>query len=156
MIEGWLSGLADRAGLVGPLQRGLHSLREGFWLVEVNPRPGATLDIFDSPKAPLMELHLSAARGNDWYRLPRFTDSMASMIAYAADPIPDFPALDWPDWTADHQSEGTRIGSRRSRLHGLRAGPERGSDTEDARKQAKQLQSCGKERAGEGRLGISQ
>ena len=48
--------------------RGLNSadfLIEGdtAWLIEINPRPGATLDLFDSPSAPLFALHVDACRG---------------------------------------------------------------------------------------------
>ena len=139
MIDGWLSGLADRAGLLGLCSADFIRAEDGFWLVEINPRPGATLDIFDSPEAPLMEVHLQCRAGQCLYRLPRFADCMASMITYAADPIPHFPALDWPDWTADRQSEGTSSGRRRSGLHGLRARPERGSDTENAREAGKAI-----------------
>ena len=62
MIGGWLSGLADRAGLLGLCSADFIRSEDGYWLVEINPRPGATLDIFDSPEAPLMEAHL-APRG---------------------------------------------------------------------------------------------
>ena len=104
----WLSGLARRAGLVGLCSADLIRGPDGYQLVEINPRPGATLDIFDSPEAPLMEAHLRAARG-EAYELPRFTDSMASMITYASRPISHFPAFAWPEWTADRQSPGTSL-----------------------------------------------
>ena len=55
--------LARRAGLVGLCSADLIRGPDGYRLVEINPRPGATLDIFDSPEAPLMEAHLRAARG---------------------------------------------------------------------------------------------
>ena len=104
----WLSGLTLRAGLVGLCSADFIRDANGYQLIEINPRPGATLDIFDSSDAPLMKAHLRAVRGEP-YRLPRFPDSMASMITYAATPVLKFPALEWPDWTADHQSPGTRL-----------------------------------------------
>ncbi len=107
-IGRWLSGLTRRAGLVGLCSADFIRNANGYQLIEINPRPGATLDIFDSSDAPLMEAHLRAARGEP-YRLPRFPDSMASMITYAATPVAQFPALQWPDWTADRQSPGTRL-----------------------------------------------
>ncbi len=108
MVGGWLGGLAARAGLVGLNSADFIRNRAGWHLVEINPRPGATLDIFDSMDAPLMEAHLRASRGEE-YRLPRFADSMAAMITYAARPIARFPALAWPEWTADRQSAGTAL-----------------------------------------------
>jgi predicted ATP-grasp superfamily ATP-dependent carboligase len=108
VIEGWLSGLSRRARLVGLCSADFIRGPDGFRLMEINPRPGATLDIFDDTNAPLMKAHLDAASGRP-YRLPRFADSMASMIVYASAPIERFPALAWPDWTADHQSPGTSL-----------------------------------------------
>lgn len=107
-IGGWLDGLARRAHLVGLCSADFIRNEDGYHLVEINPRPGATLDIFDSTEAPLMEAHLRAANG-EVYAVPRFADAMASMIAYASAPVANFPAVTWPDWTADHQSPGTRL-----------------------------------------------
>lgn len=108
MISSWLSGLTKRAGLVGLCSADLIRNADGYHLVEVNPRPGATLDIFDSHEAPLVEAHLRATRGEPFV-VPTFADSMASMIAYAAAPVAQFPEIEWPDWTADHQSPGTTL-----------------------------------------------
>ncbi len=107
-IGGWLDGLARRADLVGLCSADFIRNEDGYHLVEINPRPGATLDIFDGTEAPLMEAHLRAANG-EVYAVPRFADAMASMIAYALAPVANFPAVTWPDWTADHQSPGTRL-----------------------------------------------
>ena len=107
-IGSWLSALTRRAGLVGLCSADFIRSPDGFQLMEINPRPGATLDIFDDMAAPLMKTHLDAASGKAC-RLPCFTDSMASMIAYASAPIERFPAFAWPDWTADHQSPGTSL-----------------------------------------------
>ncbi len=107
-IAGWLSALAGRAGLVGLGSADFIDGPDGLQLVEINPRPGATLDIFDSEEAPLLAAHLAAAAGRP-VSLPRFADSMASMVAYAERPIEAFPAVDWPDWTADRQPPGSRL-----------------------------------------------
>ena len=107
-IGGWLSGLTRRAGLTGLCSADFIRGRDGHELIEINPRPGATLDIFDCAEAPLIEAHLRAARGEP-YRLPRFADSMASTIAYAEAPLPRFPDIAWPDWTADRQSPDTSL-----------------------------------------------
>jgi uncharacterized protein len=108
MIGDWVSRLTRRAGLLGLCSADLVRASDGYRLIEINPRPGATLDIFDSDEAPLMEAHLRGVRG-ETYRLPRFADSMASMIVYTSRPIPSFPAVAWPQWTADRQSPGTEL-----------------------------------------------
>lgn len=86
----------------------------GSWhLIEINPRPGATLDILDaSPLPPLLRLHLDACAG----MLPDLpllvpgagaaTRAAGLLYAPAATEIrPD--AL--PAWVADRPPRGTRI-----------------------------------------------
>jgi predicted ATP-grasp superfamily ATP-dependent carboligase len=107
-IGGWLSALTRRAGLVGLCSADLIRNGSGYNLLEINPRPGATLDIFDADDAPLLEAHIRAARG-EAYRLPRFADCMASTIAYADRAVGSFPAIAWPEWVADRQSAGTAL-----------------------------------------------
>ncbi len=81
-IGGWLSGLTRRAGLVGLCSADFIRDGDGYHLIEINPRPGATLDIFDSAEAPLMEAHLRACEG-ELYDCRALPNSMASMITYA-------------------------------------------------------------------------
>lgn len=107
-IGGWLSALTRRCNLVGLCSADLIRDARGYHLLEINPRPGATLDIFDTEEAPLMEAHIAAARGRA-IRLPVFSDCMASVIAYADRPLEVFPRIDWPDWAADRQAAGTAL-----------------------------------------------
>jgi predicted ATP-grasp superfamily ATP-dependent carboligase len=107
-IGGWLSGLTSRAGLAGLCSADFIRGDGGYHLVEINPRPGATLDIFDCPDAPLLEAHINTSRGKP-FRVPRFDDCVASLITYASRPIERFPAVAWPDWTADRQPAGSTL-----------------------------------------------
>jgi uncharacterized protein len=79
----------------------------GYHLLEVNPRPGATLDIFMDCDGALFDAHLAACRGH----LPRrplvFTKAAATAIAYAPCELPSMPRLAWPDWCKDRQRPGT-------------------------------------------------
>jgi uncharacterized protein len=88
--------------------RGLNSidfLVEGseYTLLEVNPRPGATLDIFEDRGGSLFRAHLDSCLG----RLPRcpleFAGAAAAGIAYARREISSVPEFDWPNWTSDRQ-----------------------------------------------------
>jgi predicted ATP-grasp superfamily ATP-dependent carboligase len=93
--------------------RGLNSVdylvggEEEFWLIEVNPRPGATLDLFDSSTAPLFALHAEACRGGLPPSVPHPKGGAAAAIVYATQPLPEMPGLDWPQWCADLQAEGS-------------------------------------------------
>ena len=138
-IGGWLDGLTARASLVGLCSADFTRNRDGYHLVEINPRPGATLDIFDSFEAPLIEAHLRAARG-EAYAIPYFADSMASMIAYASAPVAHFPDIDWPDWTADHQSPGTRLVAGDPICTVFARGPNAAATRKAVRAQVKELQ----------------
>ena len=87
---------------------------EDALLLEINPRPGATLDIFDSGARPLMRLHLAAIREG---RLPpgglKFDDAMASAIVYAPARICVPSGMAWPDWSADRAKSRERIDKNR-------------------------------------------
>lgn len=83
--------------------------RERFWLIEINPRPGATLDIFAPERGSLFALHVDACRGAFPAHAPACAGARASAIVYAKHDIPLMPAVDWPDWTADRPPVGTSI-----------------------------------------------
>lgn len=94
--------------------RGLNSadfiLGEGeWWLIEINPRPGATLDLFDDAEGALFRAHLAAVKGEAREMLPSPINAAALEIVYAPRPIPSMPRLDWPDWIADRPPPGAAI-----------------------------------------------
>lgn len=107
-ISRWLNDIVARTGLVGLCSADFIDGPEGTFLLEINPRPGATLDIFDGDDTPLLTQHLRAVRG-ERIAIPRYRGAMASAIAYAAQPIPRFPELEWPSLTADHQRPGSGL-----------------------------------------------
>ncbi|MGH6867013.1 MAG: ATP-grasp domain-containing protein [Methyloceanibacter sp.] len=78
--------------------------------IEINPRPGATLDLFASDKTPLLTLHLNAVIDG---RLPvcgrEGADAAASAIVYAPKAVIMPQAMAWPDWTADRPKPAERI-----------------------------------------------
>jgi len=140
-VADWLSRLTRRAGLVGLCGADFIRAKDGYRLVEINPRPGATLDIFDSNEAPLLQAHLRACRG-DAFSLPSFGDCMASMISYTNRPLPAFPAIAWPDWTADRQSPGTRLIAGDPICTVFARGPNAAAALKALRTQARELEAC--------------
>ena len=84
--------------------------RDKVMLLEINPRPGATLDNFDDESEPLLHLHLDAILKG---RLPRaplpFTYARAAAIVYAPRRFVVPERLKWPSWTADRPRSGERI-----------------------------------------------
>jgi uncharacterized protein len=82
---------------------------EDYWLLEINPRPGATLDIFEPSERSLFALHMTACSGK-LVAAPRYPDgAKASAVVYAQNDILSVPSLAWPDWTADRPPAGTTI-----------------------------------------------
>ena len=83
-------------------------------LLEINPRPGATLDIFDSGAKPLMRLHLEAIREGRLRRSGlKFDDAMASAIVYSPCRVCVPSGTAWPDWSADRPKPAERIDKNR-------------------------------------------
>lgn len=94
--------------------RGLNSIDllvagDDVTLIEINPRPGATLDIFEDQDGSLFRAHLEGCLG----RLPEleldFSGAAAAGIAYARHEITSMPVLDWPVWAADLQRPRSRL-----------------------------------------------
>jgi predicted ATP-grasp superfamily ATP-dependent carboligase len=82
----------------------------GFCLLEVNPRPGATVDIFDRWLGmSVFHLHVEAVGG----RLPKdprpVAGAFASAIVYADRDVVASPTATWPSWAADLPEAATRI-----------------------------------------------
>jgi uncharacterized protein len=82
---------------------------ERFWLLEINPRPGATLDIFETKEASLFAQHVVACSGRVTATSRCPADAKAAGIVYAEDDIASFSVLDWPDWAADRPVAGSTI-----------------------------------------------
>jgi predicted ATP-grasp superfamily ATP-dependent carboligase len=84
---------------------------DDFWIVEINPRPGATLDIFEiaGPGASLFSLHMAACTGDPIAEVPRLDGAKASAICYAARDVEAPDLFEWPDWSADRPNAGLAI-----------------------------------------------
>jgi len=82
---------------------------DAFQLLEVNPRPGATFDLFEPEGSSLFALHLDACRGTLPASAPNYRNAMAGAIVYAQRDILAAPPFDWPEWTADRPVAGTQV-----------------------------------------------
>ena len=83
-------------------------------LLEINPRPGATLDIFASTSTPLLAIHLDAVRhGAVPSHVPVYDDATASAIVFAPETLTIPTEMVWPSWAADLPTIGQRIDKER-------------------------------------------
>jgi uncharacterized protein len=100
-------------GLVGLVAFDFLLTDDQPFLLEVNPRPGATLDVFDDSAGALFAAHLAACRG-EAFSLPRPPfGARAAGILYADQGALVPTACPWPAWTADRPMPGSRISRHR-------------------------------------------
>jgi predicted ATP-grasp superfamily ATP-dependent carboligase len=81
----------------------------GWWLLEINPRPSATLDIFDSDTHPLFALHMAAVRGAKLPAITRSEGASAMQIIYILRAKCFLPEIRYPAWIADRPLPGTSL-----------------------------------------------
>jgi predicted ATP-grasp superfamily ATP-dependent carboligase len=95
--------LAPGTGVVGLCSADFLLRPNGFDLLEINPRPGATLDIFRDAEGRLFHLHVDACRGRLPQSVPSFAGAAAAAVVYAPTTIRVPADFAWPHWTADRQ-----------------------------------------------------
>ena len=109
-VPGMLDALVRELGLVGLNSLDMMVDGEDAAILEINPRPGANLDIFDADaSAALFGLHLAACRGRlpQRWTPPREVTAMA--VVYAEHPLRVPLDLEWPAWVADRPAPGAAI-----------------------------------------------
>jgi uncharacterized protein len=109
LVSNTIHRLAATASLVGLNSVDFRVDGEGFWLLDVNPRPGATLDIFEPPGQSLFGLHIAACAGNLGAAPSYPPGAKAAAITYADHDITSVPAVEWPNWTADRPQPGISV-----------------------------------------------
>lgn len=92
------------------------------YLLEVNPRPGATLDVLDPPGRAVLRAHVEAARGCAVSLKPA-GEPRASTILYADKGPLRVGDVAWPDWSADRPAAGTTIPRHRPIATVFASGP---------------------------------
>jgi uncharacterized protein len=103
-----VASVASELGLVGLNSIDFLVSGEAVWLIEINPRPGATLDVFEPNEGALFAHHVAACEGC-LTPVPMGLSLKAAEIVYA--PIDMAPRVErnWPDWAVDRPPLGTRI-----------------------------------------------
>ncbi|MBV8442614.1 MAG: ATP-grasp domain-containing protein [Hyphomicrobiales bacterium] len=103
-----VASLSRRLRLVGLNSIDFLVASDEIWLLEINPRPGATLDVFDSAFAPLLGAHVSACGGR-MTPVPVRPGFAAVEIVYAPLDLRMQAGFRWPYWAADRPAAGVRI-----------------------------------------------
>ncbi len=80
------------------------------YLLEINPRPGATIDIFDDDQGTLFQAHTDACQGKPLERRGNDAKSYkAAAVLHADRGALTLGKFDWPKWAADRGAPGTHI-----------------------------------------------
>ncbi len=80
-----------------------------WWLLEINPRPGATLDLLDRCDRPLLTRHIEACRGHLGEPQPNPGEASGTTIVYAPFGVAAVPAVAWPRFVMDRPGPGVKI-----------------------------------------------
>jgi predicted ATP-grasp superfamily ATP-dependent carboligase len=99
--------IVPEVGLVGLNSADFVLDEDDFHLLEINPRPGATLDVFSADS--LFHLHVEASRGRLPAQAPLFTGAKAAAVVYTRRRVVLPPNFGWPPWTADWQPSGVLV-----------------------------------------------
>lgn len=123
-VEGAAAALSRRFGLKGLVSLDLMVDADRWHLLEINPRPGASLDVLDAPAAawadgeggsagplfgtPLFAAHCEAAAGRLPPLSPPDATIRATLVVYAEADYPPVPVVRWPGWVLDRPAAGDR------------------------------------------------
>lgn len=79
-------------------------------LLELNPRPTATMELWDvAPMPSLFDLHVQACQGVLPTSLPNLQGCLASAVVYAGETLQIPSDFVWPDWCSDLPAAGSVI-----------------------------------------------
>ncbi|MGB7973748.1 MAG: ATP-grasp domain-containing protein [Roseiarcus sp.] len=100
--------IASELDLVGLNSADFLVSADAVWLIEINPRPGATLDVFESNEAPLFACHIAACEGHLTHASASFAFKAAEVV-YAPHDVVVRRRWNWPDWAVDRSPTETQV-----------------------------------------------
>jgi hypothetical protein len=103
-----VTAIAAELDLVGLNSADFLVSDDAVWLIEINPRPGATLDVFESNETPLFARHVAACEGRPMPACPSVAFKAAEIV-YAPCNFVAPEGRSWPDWAVDRSPAGARI-----------------------------------------------
>jgi uncharacterized protein len=114
--EGQVSAIRDAAarivaaiGLRGLASADVLADETGWWLTEINPRPGATLDVLDRRATALLDAHVAACLGTMPELGPQPAGAAAAQICYADRELAPVPDIAWPEHVRDRPRPGSVV-----------------------------------------------
>lgn len=108
-IEQAVGRLVAATGLRGLASADCLVADGAWWLTEINPRPGATLDVLDRRPTPLLAAHIEASLGCLPHPDAAPVDAAATEICYATAGYAPMPPVTWPDFVRDRPGSGAAV-----------------------------------------------
>ncbi len=109
-METAVRAITARTGLKGLASADCLVDGERWWLLEVNPRPGGSLDVLDRRPTPLLARHVEACLGRLGAPEAPPAAAAATRILYADARGYPAPLAPWPPGVMDRPAAGSRIG----------------------------------------------
>jgi uncharacterized protein len=109
-VRAKLDAVAQRSGLLGLNSLDFILQDEAYFVLEINPRPSATMDLYDADcPGGLLAWHIEACRGNlsDAPLAAHAPRGHAVLYARRDAIVPD--DFDWPAWCSDTEAPGTTL-----------------------------------------------
>jgi predicted ATP-grasp superfamily ATP-dependent carboligase len=104
-----LDDLVQASGLVGLNGLDFILADETPFVLEINPRPTATIDLYDADvEGGLLALHLRAC-GGEMPEIPGARLARAHAIVYAGVALRVPVGIEWPEWCTDLPEGGSAI-----------------------------------------------
>jgi len=107
-----IEALVEQAELRGLNSMDLVVAGDEFQVLEINARPTATVELYDSAReASLFGLHVQACRGHALPHCRRAGRRHGHLLVYAERGLRVRRGFQWPDWCSDRPPRQTRIGA---------------------------------------------
>ncbi|WP_237151901.1 ATP-grasp domain-containing protein [Oryzibacter oryziterrae] len=108
-VAGAAKGLARRFGLRGLFTLDLMVGDGEWWLTEINPRIGASIDVLDHFEVPLFAAHVAAFQDKPVVIGAGDATIRASQVVFANASVRVITVDDWPEWVRDRPKFGSSI-----------------------------------------------
>lgn len=108
-VEAFIIAAAQRLGLHGMNSCDFLLHEDIIYMLEINPRLSATLDLYRAKKGYLFAAHVAACLGNLQEWPIAVSQSRAHHIVYANQMALTPPNMDWPEWVCDIPQANTAI-----------------------------------------------
>ncbi len=108
-IQNWITVLTSEYALLGLNGIDFIVANDRCWLLEINPRPPASMVLYDR-EHNMLNLHISACTGHlPNNHLMQSSEITAYQIIYANDSLTIPNDFSWPEWVSDLPRSGTNI-----------------------------------------------